>query len=44
MAISKETKITYMLILSLNNQQSTYSDDLHTHVQAAEAYEENMYS
>ena len=44
MAISKETKITYMLILSLNNQQSTRSYDLHIHVQAAKAYEENMYS
>ena len=33
-----------MLTLGPNIQQSTYSYDLHIHVQAAKAYEENMYS
>ena len=33
----------WTLILSPpNNQQSTYSYDLNIHVQAAEAYEENI--
>ena len=32
----------WMLTLSPNIQQSTYSYDLHIHVQAAKAYEENI--